>query len=51
LSNLEVGGAIIDRKPSYYEFANQTVNLSSAEVFAKLITSEDASSIPPFKIF
>jgi hypothetical protein len=25
----------IDRKPSYYEFANPTVNLSEAEVFAK----------------
>ena len=25
----------IDRKPSYYEFANQTVNLTEAEVFEK----------------
>ncbi len=25
----------IDRKPSYYEFANPTVNLSEADVFAK----------------
>ncbi|MDX2099545.1 MAG: GFA family protein [Leptolyngbyaceae cyanobacterium bins.59] len=25
----------IDKKPSYYEFANQTVNLTEAEVFAK----------------
>ena len=25
----------IDQKPSYYEFANQTVNLTQSEVFAK----------------
>lgn len=25
----------IDRKPSYYEFANQTLNLTEAEVFAQ----------------
>ena len=25
----------IDRKPSYYEFANQTSNMTEAEVFAK----------------
>ena len=25
----------IDRKPSYYEFVNQTVNLTEAEAFAK----------------
>jgi hypothetical protein len=25
----------IDRKPAYYDFANQTVNLTEAEVFAK----------------
>ena len=28
----------IDRKPSYYEFANQTENLTEAEVFAKFAT-------------
>ena len=31
----------IDRKPSYYEFANQTLNLTEAEVFAKFAPSED----------
>jgi hypothetical protein len=31
----------IDRKPSYYEFANQTVNLTESEVFAKFMPSED----------
>ncbi len=25
----------IDKKPSYYDFANQTVNLTEAEIFAK----------------
>lgn len=29
----------IDRKPTYYEFANQTVNLTEAEVFAKFAPS------------
>jgi hypothetical protein len=28
----------IDRKPIYYEFANQTVNLTEAEIFAKFAT-------------
>jgi hypothetical protein len=32
----------IDRKPSYYEFANQTLNLTEAEVFAKFMPSEDS---------
>jgi hypothetical protein len=32
----------IDRKPSYYEFANKTVNLSEAEVFAKFAASGDS---------
>jgi hypothetical protein len=31
----------IDRKPSYYEFANQTVNMTEAEVFAKFAPSEN----------
>ena len=31
----------IDRKPSYYEFANSTVNLTEAEVFAKFAPSEN----------
>ncbi|XWK89061.1 MAG: GFA family protein [Phormidium sp.] len=31
----------IDRKPSYYEFANQTLNLTEAEVFAKFALSEE----------
>ncbi len=29
----------IDRKPSYYEFANATVNLTEAEIFAKFAPS------------
>jgi hypothetical protein len=29
----------IDMKPSYYEFANQTLNLTEAEVFAKFASS------------
>jgi hypothetical protein len=29
----------IDRKPSYYEFANQTENMTEAEVFAKFAPS------------
>ncbi|MGQ9870353.1 GFA family protein [Leptodesmis sp.] len=29
----------IDRKPAYYDFANQTVNLTEAEVFAKFAPS------------
>jgi hypothetical protein len=32
----------IDRKPSYYDFANQTSNLTEAEVFAKFMPSEDS---------
>jgi hypothetical protein len=32
----------IDRKPSYYEFANQTVNLTESEVFAKLMPGENS---------
>ncbi|NJK60641.1 MAG: GFA family protein [Oscillatoriales cyanobacterium SM2_1_8] len=31
----------IDRKPSYYEFANQTLNMTEAEVFAKFASSDD----------
>lgn len=31
----------IDKKPSYYEFANQTVNMTEAEVFAKFASSEN----------
>ena len=31
----------IDMKPSYYEFANKTVNLTQAEVFAKLAPSDN----------
>lgn len=30
----------IDRKPGYYEFANQTLNLTEAEVFAKFAAAE-----------
>jgi hypothetical protein len=30
----------IDMKPSYYEFANQTLNLTEAEAFAKFATSK-----------
>jgi len=31
----------IDRNPSYYEFANQTLNLTEAEVFAKFAPTEE----------
>ena len=31
----------IDKKPAYYEFANQTLNLTEAEVFAKFAPSGD----------
>ena len=31
----------IDRKPSYYEFANQTANMTEAEVFAKFASDVD----------
>lgn len=31
----------IDRKPSYYEFANQTLNLTEAEIFAKFASIEN----------
>ena len=31
----------IDKKPSYYEFANQTLNMTEAEVFAKFAPSEE----------
>jgi hypothetical protein len=31
----------IDRKPSYYEFANRTLNLTEAEVFAKFMPKEE----------
>jgi hypothetical protein len=34
----------IDRKPSYYEFANQTTNMTEAEVFAKFAQSESIES-------
>jgi hypothetical protein len=30
----------IDRKPNYYEFANQTLNMTEAEVFAKFASGE-----------
>jgi hypothetical protein len=30
----------IDQKPSYYDFANQTMNLTEAEVFAKFAPPE-----------
>jgi hypothetical protein len=32
----------IDQKPNYYEFANQTVNLTEAEVLAKFASVGDA---------
>ena len=31
----------VDRKPDYYEFANQTANLTEAEVFAKFASLQD----------
>lgn len=31
----------IDMKPSYYEFANQTLNMTEAEVFAKFASIEN----------
>ncbi len=31
----------IDRKPSYYEFANQTLNMTEAEIFTKFALSEN----------
>ncbi|MBD2078212.1 GFA family protein [Phormidium sp. FACHB-592] len=31
----------IDVKPGYYEFANQTLNMTEAEVFAKFASSEN----------
>lgn len=31
----------IDKKPSYYEFTNQTLNLTEAEIFAKFAQSEN----------
>jgi hypothetical protein len=31
----------IDRKPSYYDFANQTLTLTEAEVFAKFAPKDD----------
>jgi len=31
----------IDMKPSYYEFANPTLNMTEAEVFAKFASSEN----------
>jgi hypothetical protein len=34
----------IDRKPHYYEFKNQTVNLSEAEVLAKYAAGGEPSS-------
>jgi len=33
----------IDMKPSYYEFANHTLNMTEAEVFAKFVPSENIS--------
>jgi len=35
----------IDRKPGYYDFANQTLNLTEAEVFAKF-AAQDENSAP-----
>ena len=35
----------IDMKPSYYEFANQTLNMTEAEVFAKFALSENLSDL------
>lgn len=35
----------IDRKPDFYEFANQTVNLTEAEVFAKFASINDTQSV------
>lgn len=32
----------IDKKPSYYEFANQTLTMTEAEVFAKFAPSGDS---------
>lgn len=37
----------VDNKPHYYEFANQTLNLTAAEVFAKAITSDSAGPSNP----
>jgi hypothetical protein len=34
----------IDRKPGYYKFANQTTNMTEAEVFAKFAPSADSES-------
>jgi hypothetical protein len=34
----------IDRKPHYYEFTNQTVNLSEAEVLAKYAAGGETES-------
>jgi hypothetical protein len=31
----------IDMKPSFYEFANQTINMTEAEVFAKFAIAEN----------
>ena len=31
----------IDRKPSYYEFANQTLNMTEADIFTKFASSEN----------
>ncbi len=36
----------IDQKPDYYEFANQTVNLSEAELFAKFAASDNSQESP-----
>mgnify|MGYP002776999177 CR=1 FL=1 len=32
----------IDQKPEYYEFANQTLNLTEAEIFAKFASTENS---------
>jgi hypothetical protein len=33
----------VDKKPPYYEFANQTAQLTEAEVFAKYMSSQGAN--------
>ncbi len=35
----------IDKKPSYYEFANKILNMTEAEVFAKFASSESIEGI------
>ena len=35
----------IDKKPSYYEFANKILNMTEAEIFAKFASSESIKGI------